>query len=119
MCINNSWILYRRHSVQKTIPLKRFRYQVAQGLLKHGQGDTVDNSEVCGPTPSKIIQAPVAPRPPPDVRYDEVGHFPVFDPKGRCKFCVKGQTTVTCSKCSLRLCFKQGRNCFVKFHTDK
>lgn len=117
MCVTNSWVLYRRHCAGKikALSLKKFRYSIVQGLLKCDRHVTNPSD---GPTPSKIIKAPVAPRPTTDVRFDQLGHFPIFVTKGRCKLCTKGQTTIQCSKCLIRLCLLPNRNCFTVFHVQ-
>lgn len=118
MCVNNSWILYRRHIKGKPIKqlsLKKFRYSIIQGLLKSDRRPK--DSVPTPPLADKLIKTPATPRPTADVRFDGVSHMPTFGTKGRCKFCTKGQTTVKCSKCDMRLCLLPERNCFINFHT--
>lgn len=117
ICVTNSWILYRRHHKHgKTMSLKKFRFNIVQNLLLHERPLRRQPAEVPGPTSSKLIKAPVAARPPTEVRYDQLDHFPVFGTKGRCKLCTKGQSTVSCAKCNVRLCLFPNRNCFFCFH---
>ncbi|KAF9405413.1 hypothetical protein HW555_013841, partial [Spodoptera exigua] len=102
MCITNSWILYRRNvGSVKTMSLKNFRYNIAKNLLLSHRTTTRHTDNVKGPTPSKLIKAPVAPRPTTEISSDQLGHFPTFGTKGRCKLCIKGQTTLSCTKCAV------------------
>lgn len=124
ICVNNAWLLYRRECALKNTPsdlnLKQFRLRVAEGLqlqgkIKRGR----PSSQELGEQLPKKIRKPVTTRPGEDIRHDMVGHFPVFTSKGRCKLCVKGQTSVICRKCNQRLCFVEHRNCFLEFHFKK
>ncbi|KAK4874020.1 hypothetical protein RN001_013380 [Aquatica leii] len=79
--------------------------------------------------PSTIPQSTVRPkllrrneenRPIPEVQHVKVDHMPHLDnnKKGkRCKYptCNK-KTHFYCDKCSVHLCIKKERNCFVTFH---
>ena len=77
------------------------------------------------------------PLPTDDMRLDAIGHFPenvaargryincyhsryfrcCLNPK--CiSLCIKIQTNTLCSKCNIRLCFTDQRNCFTLFHTN-
>lgn len=119
MCVNNSWILYRRHigvNNIKRLSLKKFRHQIIQGLLHSGRQQPFKNYDSVPPAPKKIIKTPCTVRPTADVKYDGYNHFPTFGTKGRCKLCIKGQTTVMCIKCGMRLCLLPDRNCFFNFH---
>ncbi|XP_075338714.1 uncharacterized protein LOC142398556 [Odontesthes bonariensis] len=54
--------------------------------------------------------------PPQDVRKDQTGHFPMKVKRGRCRHCSKGYTNTQCSKCDVRLCFSEDKNCFWDYH---
>nr|CAH7712594.1 unnamed protein product [Callosobruchus chinensis] len=100
ICANNAWLLY-------------------QSLLKGNSLAKLRKSDLANDQPSKKIRVPVSVRPTQDVRYDQIGHFPTFGEKGRCKLCTNGQTSVFCEKCCLRLCIvpgKNSRNCFTIYH---
>lgn len=119
MCVNNSWILYRRHiavnNVQR-LSLKKFRHHIIQGLLHYERQQPFKNSDAVQPAPKTIIKTPCSVSPTTDVKYDGYNHFPTFGSKGRCRLCTKGQTTVMCIKCGMRLCLIPDRNCFFSFH---
>lgn len=58
-----------------------------------------------------------------DVRFDNMGHFPIWLSKdgGKrcCKLCKKSQTQCVCSKCHLHLCCSNAKNCFYDYHNKK
>lgn len=116
ICVNNAWLLYRRHCAQKklkkTLSLKRFRIEIFVSLSAKRTVPT----DMPGPAENKIIKKPVVPRPIDDLRYDGIGHLPSITDKGRCRMCKSGYSTMICIKCSTRLCIKRERNCFYEFH---
>lgn len=117
ICVNNGWLLYRKEAVgvKSQLTLKKFRIQLVTELLqKHRTRQTSSQENEA----SDKIKAPVAPRPPESVRYDNIGHLPTFLTQGRCKYCKKGYTSVCCAKCNLRLCMLEKRNCFYHFHVS-
>nr|CAH7754833.1 unnamed protein product [Callosobruchus chinensis] len=123
ICANNAWLLYRRDMDASGNPkhdnLKTFRIHLAESLLKGNSLAKLRKSDLANDQPSKKIRVPVSVRPTQDVRYDQIGHFPTFGEKGRCKLCTNGQTSVFCEKCCLRLCIvpgKNSRNCFTIYH---
>ncbi|KAI8435219.1 hypothetical protein MSG28_003575, partial [Choristoneura fumiferana] len=75
ICVNNAWLLYRRNTATKKVPLKKFRLQIAAELLKKNRTKNI-NQHFNVPQPE--IRTPAAPRPPIGVRYDNIGHFPGF-----------------------------------------
>uniref|UniRef100_A0A3B4A5I8 PiggyBac transposable element-derived protein domain-containing protein n=1 Tax=Periophthalmus magnuspinnatus TaxID=409849 RepID=A0A3B4A5I8_9GOBI len=79
LCISNSWFVYKRDCdllKEKTMPLKRFRLAVAHSLKQANK-------------PAPRVGQP--PRPQPDVRYDNYGHWPLHtDNLGWCSLCPKG-----------------------------
>ncbi|XP_050301554.1 piggyBac transposable element-derived protein 2-like [Anthonomus grandis grandis] len=122
ICVNNAWLLRRRDSEvlgRKYDHLKEFRVSLALSLLKTEEKTKFRKSDFENDQPAKKIRVPVMARPTDDIRYDQIGHFPTFTQKGRCRLCTNGQTTVFCQKCNVRLCFVQGqntRNCFLIYH---
>lgn len=119
ICINNAWLLYRRDHQKdlKPICLKKFRMQIHEGLLKFERTPSNTAQTVPPISSDKIIKAPAVLRPPDAIRFDQIGHMPVCSPKGRCKFCSKGQTRISCQKCKLRLCLVPERNCYLLYHS--
>ncbi|KAL7405160.1 hypothetical protein ABVT39_024706 [Epinephelus coioides] len=60
---------------------------------------------------------PRPPRPQPDVRYDNYGHWPRHtDNRGRCSFCPKGVSRWKCVKCNVFLCLMATQECFITYH---
>jgi hypothetical protein len=120
IAVNNAWLQYRRDHESLGLPnhdrLKQFRLNLASALISNKKLTKIRKSDFAK-QPKKKIKVPV--RPVDDVRYDQIGHFPTFGAKGRCKLCSTGQTTVLCIKCNLRLCIVPGgtpRNCFTIYH---
>lgn len=117
ICINNAWILYRKHHSQRKsearLKLKLFRYEIFSALIKMNKSAKRTNQE------ETTIRKPCKPRPVDCVRFDNIGHFLSTKEEGRCMECTK-KTTVFCIKCDVRVCFVTGknpRNCHLKFHT--
>ncbi|CAH2089682.1 unnamed protein product [Euphydryas editha] len=124
ICINNSWLLYRRDrkarmDTKKQKALKIFRIEIFESLRKFERTDMSDISRPAMKS-TKTIQKPAAERPPDVVRYDQFAHYPtVITSRGRCMYCAKGLTKFFCQKCKLRLCLLPERNCFIQYHTKK
>lgn len=115
VCINNAWLLHRRETKEKSgIALKKFRRDIAIELMKKNRLN-YHHENPASPVVNRIVE-PVAPRPSEAIRFDNVGHLPVYRERGRCRYCKEGQTSVHCVKCELRLCFLPKRNCFFNFH---
>jgi len=120
ICVNNAWILYRRHHTQligsekKYMPLKDFKYSIAKTLLTQLKIGRPKNTLIV----SKRIQKPT-PKPMINTRLDNFDHFPQHVKKGRCVLCSKGQTVISCIKCEKRLCINNTRNCFYTYHKEK
>lgn len=117
ICVNNAWLLRRRHYEMKGIKnksdlLKDFRYNIYAELLKKNRPVLVENRE----TVPKKIKKPVAARPTDDVRYDQFDHWPQLAGYQRCKNCKGGQASTVCTKCKVHLCYVKGRNCFLSYH---
>ncbi|XP_041695162.1 piggyBac transposable element-derived protein 2 isoform X4 [Coregonus clupeaformis] len=126
LCIANGWLMYKRDCDllnEKPVHLKRFRLSVA-GTLKVvnklpariGQQSVLPNPH----TTPKRRHNPRALQPTADVRYDCLGHWPIFgEQRGRCNLCVKGVSRWKCSKCGdgkLFLCLNNKQQCFVCYH---
>lgn len=85
ICVNNSWILYRRYHTQligsekKYMPSKDFKYSVAKILLTQLKIGRPKNT----PIVSKRIQKPT-PKPMINPRLDNFDHLPQHVKKGRC-----------------------------------
>ncbi|KAF9419010.1 hypothetical protein HW555_004337 [Spodoptera exigua] len=95
ICVNNAWLLYRRkHSgnAKGKIPLKAFRYEIYETLLKANRCAKRSKTET-----AKVSKPHVA-RPSSPVKYDNIGHFPSTMEEGRCRYCQK-KTVVYCIKC--------------------
>ena len=99
-----------------------FQSQIAKALLmgkkekqtpKRGRPSTIINDEaVC--EKRNVVANPI---PVNDVRYDRVGHFPVFtDKQKRCRYCPSGYFHISCSKCKVQLFLVKNRNCFLQFY---
>ena len=122
----NAWILYCRHFKQYNYPQNKkkslliFSTDIAHALIFANK--VAPNSSRGRPVKRKSIdlvsrgQKPAQPLPIPDVRYDNVAHWPIpSSNKNRCRLC--GMTCrMTCSKCKIYLCLLENRNCFVEFH---
>ncbi|CAK1585347.1 unnamed protein product [Parnassius mnemosyne] len=114
IALNNSWLLHRRDCSQlteKSLPLKKFRMQVALALI---QGNNTASQRVTlDDAPADLIAKPFVPRPIEEIRYDRFDHFIEFTAQGRCRLCRHGKTTVVCSKCNQRLCCTSKKIVFV------
>ncbi|CAK1603653.1 unnamed protein product [Parnassius mnemosyne] len=116
--LNNAWLVYKREMQEmgdNSIPLKRFRIQIADALIK---SDTRIKIVIDSEIPAEITK-PIVPRPPPEMRLDGINHLPDIDTQGRCRLCIKGKTMIKCLKCDVRLCLTQKKKCFLQFHTQK
>ena len=130
LSIVNSWLCYRRHCEQKGIPKKdilsllNFQTRIANGLLfssKASETPTRGRPKRCRSDGDVEVAAKrykrSNPVPPPEIREDAVGHFPVFEVnQGRCKNCKGGFSRIKCCKCNVRLCLVKNKNCFYDFH---
>ena len=123
--IVNAWLVYRRHSSQNcttkkdTLQLKEFQCKIAISLIQkgktpaRGRGRPSKSQLLIKPRTSASVAIPT-----PDIRYDNVGHLPLFvEKQGRCRYCPKGFSFLVCSKCKIRLCLFKDRNCFLQFHS--
>ena len=117
----NAWNVYRKdhtllHHSSDMLKRSRFQATVAASLIhvnasrKRGRP-----SESPRDSPVSIVRSRTAPCA--DIRHDGYHHMPQKDVKrGRCKLCSVNNTNTMCSKCQVRLCFTEDRNCFKDYH---
>lgn len=117
----NAWQLYRRdHSLlgfpeKQNISQRRFQADVAGALVLVNTERKRGRPSADSPLP--MSKRRVANLPCTDVRKDKIAHWPAkCDKRGRCRMCEKNNTNTKCTKCDVRLCFVEERNCFVNFH---
>ena len=125
-----AWLLYRRHCSQHQVQKKNilslltFRIDVAKALLKSSPSpsparrgrpslDDVSNKNHA----TTAIRAMPVPTPPASTRIDKFDHWPNSTTKGRCRNsgCL-GYKKISCTKCQLRLCLNDKKNCFKDYH---
>ena len=132
--ITNEWLLYQRYCEQKhgskkdQMDLCQFQSNVANALLlgnkekdnpKRGRPSS-SSSIPNGPFPAKKRYSAAFPIPVEDIRFDRVGHFPVFTKnQNRCRFCPRGYSHIRCRKRNIQLCLVKKRNCFYAFIPNK
>lgn len=130
--INNGWLLYhwdakslgvQKHKKIKACPcldLFVLLYTQAFGILMvadaHGRKEKGRPSKGREEdVQTRSIQRPVTPKSVGDVCCDQMDQIPGFTDKGRCRFCLNGQTTIFCQKCDVCLCIitrNSPYNCF-------
>ena len=127
----NGWLLYRPNFVQKNVPAKRrmslldFTTELADALMHTKQHPTKSPrgrppkhvSAEENETPCKRGKRASVPAPCTDVRFDEVGHWPLATKENKCCRLCHAYVRVMCQKCNLALCLLPERNCFLNFHT--
>ncbi|XP_060870237.1 piggyBac transposable element-derived protein 3-like [Metopolophium dirhodum] len=120
--VNNAWLLYRREFEElnndlnvKYMPLKQFRTAIAKTLINQRKPGRPIKELLTNPRIQKLPRS----RPTDDVRLDNEDHLPKKIKKGRCMLCPKGQTVYSCTKCNVRLCTLDERNCFYTYHKQK
>lgn len=124
LCISNAWLVYKMKCSllnEKPLPLKRFLLAAAHTLAQVNKpASKVGRPSSSSPPPSKSkrkLNTPGPNQPQPDVRYDNVGHLPLYSDKwGRCNFCPMGVSRWKCQKCSVCLCLNAKQECFVAYH---
>ncbi|XP_038136316.1 piggyBac transposable element-derived protein 3-like [Cyprinodon tularosa] len=144
LAVVNAWLLYKRHCQALAMPkkemlnMRKFQAQLASSLILmdttlttpkrgrpssgSGNPDAAGSPLTARKRPSSDDGSPNCPskkscaHPPLDVRKDLTGHFPMKVKRGRCRHCSKGYTNTHCSKCDVRLCFSEERNCFWDYH---
>ncbi|XP_067945032.1 piggyBac transposable element-derived protein 2-like [Watersipora subatra] len=116
----NSWLMYKRECRLLQLPDKKMLLQrkfqaiVAECLVSVDSDKKRGRRTSSNPliTKQKVVNILCA-----DVRKDQVAHWPAkSETRGRCKLCETNNTNTMCSKCGVRLCFVDGRNCSVDFH---
>ncbi|KAF3851604.1 hypothetical protein F7725_013376 [Dissostichus mawsoni] len=137
LAVINAWLLYKRDCKalkmpkQEILSRRQFQADLASSLIlrttifrqREPSPDVTSRSPLnAQKRPSSGDGSPPngAPskrsQPPLDVRKDLVAHFPGKTKRGRCRHCNKGYTNTQCTKCDVRLCFSDDRNCFLDFH---
>ena len=121
MAVVSAWLWYRRHcGLQKVthIKLSDFQAQIATCCVKTqrlpGRPSLDSGSPVAQRSNGRQRNVEQVPK---DVRFDQVGHSPIWSVRGRCKTDCPGFTYLYCEKCKKHLCINKDRNCFVKYHT--
>ena len=96
---------------KKQLTLMNFSTEIAESLCKAGKSEapcaqgrpSLENSIAATPPPMKR-RPPAVADPAVDVRFDMLGHFPLFGEKQqRCRLCKTGYTKVSCIKCQVNL----------------
>ena len=92
----NAWLVYQRKSVGKKMCLKPIRINTANCLMATGKRK-IRRPSLNDPLhiQQKIETVPVSVQ---DIHYDGLNHWPDHAPKGRCKYCPYGYSTVRYSK---------------------
>lgn len=111
---------------EKPLELPIFRRALAESLMnsniKRVRGRPSTSGRSTPTTTAEARNSPVslvgkrATHLPPDLRYDDLKHWPQVGKKMWCKQCKKSQTTICCKKCSLNLCLTGPKNCFQVYH---
>ena len=138
VCKTNAWLLYRRHCDQLQIPSKErltfinFIIAVADALItawkvqkaptpgQPGRPRKSSSEKNCvQATTSKSGRKAATPLPCEEARLDQLGHWPqpTDRKRQRCRYCQDGFSKIYCSKCNICLCLREGKNCFVDYHT--
>lgn len=126
----NSWLLSRRDKQtngRDEFPLLDFALEIAEGLCncgksaltpprKRGRPPQESPSPTTTPPPPARKKRAVFFLPATDSRYDQVGHYPIFASRMRCRLCKNGYTQWRCRKCDTYLCLNRHKNCFYEFH---
>ncbi|KAF1385313.1 hypothetical protein PFLUV_G00106440 [Perca fluviatilis] len=139
LAVVNAWLLYKRDckalkmSSKETMNRRQFQAQLASSLIlvnatlqtpkrgrpSPGQGSPATQAVTSGsPLNAQKRPSKRCAHLPLDVRRDLVAHFPRKTGRGRCRHCSKGYTNTQCSKCDVRLCFSEDKNCFWDFHNQ-
>ena len=127
VAVTNAWVIYKRHCAQngvvqrsRILTLLEFQARIADSLLR--QNKTVTRRgrpRNDSPVMPKRRRAANTVVPAEDIRFDNVGHLPIFnDKQSRCKQCKTGYSRILCIKCKVALCMVTVRNCFMDYHTS-
>jgi Transposase IS4 len=130
LAIANGWLLYRRHCFQlrrqkkEILSLLEFCVEIAAALRR---SDAPQRLTRRGRPPvklssnenrrSRIPRAAPKRIPADSVQQDGFNHWSTQTNKGRCRYpgC-QGFSTITCTKCRIRLCLNARNNFFRSFH---
>lgn len=125
LAVVNAWLEYRRDADKENLPkqldLLDFTLRVIEGLSAAGSKPVATKRGRPSLSPLQVLKHPrmAENRPIQDVRFDQLGHFPLHDEtrERRCKMegCT-GRTRLMCEKCKVHLCITKSRNCFRAFH---
>lgn len=129
LAVTNSWLEYKRdaeiqgQTKKESMDLLEFTLSIVESLAK---ADATELARKRGRPSSSPLQPLkrqncTAKRPVHDIRYDQVGHWPLMaEDQQRCKLeeC-KGKPKTKCEKCKVHLCISSMKNCFKAFHTHK
>lgn len=85
LAIINAWLLHREQYPKMN--QKNFRIELGQTMCNIGKANTPKRGRpsAAEQTEGKKIKNSAAKRPPIDVRMDEVGHWPTYSDRQRCK----------------------------------
>ena len=118
----NAWILFKIvHEEKKQMRLSDFRASVAESFCKAEQQVTPKRGRPSDKLETQLAKkrrGPPSHIPVKDVRLDHFDHWPDWgEVRQRCRLpnC-SALTFVSCSKCGIHLCFKNGKNYFQDFH---
>ena len=105
----DAWILYKREEILRAVSEKSLKFLKMFSL-------EIANALIYAMMPA-CRGSPIIPNPVDDVRYDNIGYWPVpVSDKKRCCLCQR-YARMTCQKCKVTLCLLQDCNCFIVFHT--
>ncbi|KAH7941549.1 hypothetical protein HPB49_014815 [Dermacentor silvarum] len=125
----NAWLEYRSEAAArglmpgKQLDLLDFALHITEAPA---QADSQPKVQKRGrPSLSPLVTSKKARyaenRPAQDIRFDQVGHWPLrADSRDQCcklEGCT-GQTRIMCEKCNVHLCPSKARNCFRGFHMN-
>lgn len=133
-CVN-AWLEYKEQAEhlgrqkKDILDLLHFRVHIAEALILSGNAIAKRRGRPASETPSPRSSPTTSSRrrefdevrPISDIRYDNIGHWPIHDDKSfasRCKNTnCKGFSRIMCNKCKVHLCLSKTKNCFLNFHS--
>ncbi|KAM7298436.1 piggyBac transposable element-derived protein 2-like [Ixodes scapularis] len=127
LAVVNAWLEYRKDADRqlilpsKQLDLLDFTLGVIEALAAAESKPVARKRGRPSDSPLQPSKQPrfAENRPVQDVRFDQMGHWPVHEDsrERRCKMerCT-GKTRVMCDKCKVYLCLSKSRNCFKVFH---
>lgn len=114
MHVGKAMILYERAEAAIR-PRGRPRASSSPSDIEEEDDDAADDVGPVSKRPRKIVPEPIF-----DVRFDNVGHLPVFKDAKNASKCrkqgCKSKTRTMCTKCEIYLCIVKN-NCFHAYHT--